>query len=150
MMLSSMILFAADDIPVWGKELVIGFAVVLFGSMLVGLVFLIRDSVRRRGKWGMNGAPTFCPNCGEAAPTVRKPANFQQALWGGCTCKECGCEFDKWGRRVLCPQCEAKLPEVARPRAGSEKDVVRSACPSCKHESILFRLSPPLYDDECD
>ena len=152
--LASMILLAAepgtDDFPLWGKILAIALCILVFGSLLIGIILVTRDSIRRRGKWGVNGAPTFCPNCGEAAPKVRKPANFQQALWGGSTCQECGCEFDKWGRRVHCPKCATKLPEVARPRAGSEKDFVLSACPSCNHESTLFRLSPPLYDDECD
>ncbi|HLW68320.1 MAG TPA: hypothetical protein VKS79_23590 [Gemmataceae bacterium] len=96
----------------------------------------------------MNGAPTFCPNCGQPAPAVRKPANFQQALWGGNTCKECGCEYDKWGRRKFCPKCTAKLPEIARPRTFSEANVVRGACPSCGHQSTLFRLLPPQYHDE--
>jgi hypothetical protein len=151
MNLSNLILLAADpadDVPLWGKALIIGFAVVMFGTLLIGLVFVIRDSMRRRGKWGVNGAPTFCPNCGDAAPTVRKPASFPQALWGGWTCKECGCEFDKWGRRIFCPKCAARLQEVSRPKPGSERDTVHGNCPSCGHQSTLFRLSRPLYDDE--
>jgi hypothetical protein len=148
MILSNILLFAADDVPLWGKALVIVFAVLLFILMLIGLALVIRDSIRRRGKWGFNGAPTFCPNCGEPAPTVRKPANYQQAAWGGWTCKECGCQFDKWGRRIFCPKCAVKLPEVARPKQGSAVNKVRGSCAGCGHESTLFRLTIAQYDDE--
>jgi DNA-directed RNA polymerase subunit RPC12/RpoP len=41
-----------------------------------------------------------CPSCGEAAPFVRIPKNFRQFMWGGNTCKKCGCEFDKWERKI--------------------------------------------------
>ena len=37
-----------------------------------------------------------CPNCGANLPTVRRPRNLRQALWGGWTCETCGKEFDKW------------------------------------------------------
>jgi hypothetical protein len=37
-----------------------------------------------------------CPNCYAPLPTVRKPQNLNQVLWGGWTCKNCGSEFDKW------------------------------------------------------
>jgi hypothetical protein len=148
---SNIVLFAADsgadDPPLWGKILIIALALLVFGSLLFGLVLVIRDSVRRRGRWGINGSPTFCPNCGEATPTVRKPASFQQALWGGCMCKECGCEFDKWGRRIHCPKCAAKLPEVSRPKRSAEENSVRGICSGCGHQSTLFRLSPSQYDD---
>jgi hypothetical protein len=144
MILANMTLLAAepgaDDIPLWGKFLVSALSVLVFGSLLIGIILVTRDSIRRRGKWGVNGATTLCPNCGEAASTVRKPASFQQALWGGCTCKECGCEFDKWGRRVHCPKCAAKLPEAARPKPSTDLSAIRGTCRSCGHESIIFRL----------
>jgi len=41
-----------------------------------------------------------CPECGEPVPVVRRPANLRQALWGGATCRNCGVEFDKFGRLV--------------------------------------------------
>ena len=28
---------------------------------------------------------------------VRAPQTWQQAMWGGSTCRTCGCEVDKWG-----------------------------------------------------
>jgi hypothetical protein len=72
-------------------------AVMVFGTLLLGLVFVIRDTIRGKGRWGINLKQTFCKECGEPAPAIRKPASLSQALWGGWTCEECGLELDKWG-----------------------------------------------------
>ena len=39
-----------------------------------------------------------CSECGTPIPAVRQPKNWREALWGGWTCRNCGCEFDRWGR----------------------------------------------------
>ena len=44
--------------------------------------------------------PQSCDVCGAPMPTVRKPANWRQALWGGWTCPVCHSEFDRWGRNL--------------------------------------------------
>ena len=67
---------------------------------LVVAVLAVRDTVRRRGRWGINTRKVYCAECGAPAPLVRVPANWRQALWGGCTCTECGLEYDKWGQAV--------------------------------------------------
>jgi hypothetical protein len=41
-----------------------------------------------------------CPQCTTPFPRLRWPVNRRQALWGGNTCRRCGCEIDRWGRRV--------------------------------------------------
>jgi hypothetical protein len=41
-----------------------------------------------------------CPECGEPLPTIRKPSNWRQALWGGWSCPNCGSELDRWGRTI--------------------------------------------------
>ena len=41
-----------------------------------------------------------CPTCGEPFPTLRRPKNFRQMMWGGWTCEKCGSEFDKWLKPV--------------------------------------------------
>ncbi len=76
-------------------------------GFLLGLVALgglaLRDSIRGRGRWGVNFkglAGAGCPECGESMPPVRVPKNMNQMLWGGWTCSECGCEVDKWGKKV--------------------------------------------------
>ena len=80
--------------------LVIAICAVVFIPLLVGLVLVIRDTVRKKGRWGINTNQVYCPRCGEWAPAVRAPRNLRQMLWGGWTCERCGQEFDKWGEPV--------------------------------------------------
>lgn len=61
---------------------------------------IIKDTLRREGKWGFNMTPTNCPKCNAPLPAVRKPTTFKQGLWGGWTCQKCGCEVDKWGKEM--------------------------------------------------
>src|ERR1044071_146803 len=45
---------------------------------------VVRDTMRKRGRWGVNVkglAGMDCPECGEALPAVRKPQNLNQTLW---------------------------------------------------------------------
>lgn len=42
--------------------------------------------------------PAKCEKCGREQPKVRKPANMQQAMWGGYTCEGCGSELDGRGK----------------------------------------------------
>lgn len=79
---------------------VVSLAVVMALALGVGAVLVVRDTVRKRGRWGINLRPVRCPKCGEPAPVVRRPRNRRQALWGGCTCQGCGTEYDKWGQPV--------------------------------------------------
>lgn len=72
--------------------LAVGFAVVI-----LGLLFLMWP---KSGKLGINTRTVHCPRCGTKAPLVRKPANLRQALWGGWTCADSRCEFDKYGSEV--------------------------------------------------
>lgn len=48
----------------------------------------------------LSPTPVNCPECDTPPPAVRFPGNLRQAIWGGNSCKLCGCEYDKWGRRV--------------------------------------------------
>lgn len=41
-----------------------------------------------------------CPKCNEPLPQRRKPASRRQMLWGGWTCRRCGCELDRKGREM--------------------------------------------------
>ncbi len=54
----------------------------------------------RKGAWGINLKKTCCPQCGLRVPRWRRPANERQALWGGWTCSKCGCEMDKYGKKI--------------------------------------------------
>jgi len=66
----------------------------------VVLLFTVIDTVRGKGRWGINPGPAKCPACGTAAPTFRKPKNFRQSMWGGWTCASCGLELDKWATPI--------------------------------------------------
>jgi hypothetical protein len=89
------------------------------GAILLFLV--VRDTCRRRGRWGINlqglgGAD--CPRCGESQPAVRVPRSLNQALWGGWTCPGCDSEIDKWGREVPGESDQQQSKPDARERRG--------------------------------
>jgi hypothetical protein len=84
----------------WAVLALVGFAIAVTLVMAAGATLVVRDTVRRRGRWGINLNPVRCPACGEPAPAVRVPRNRHQALWGGHTCGACGQEYDKWGQAV--------------------------------------------------
>ncbi len=82
--------------------LILGIAcsVTFVAVLLFGLVMVVVGTMLRKTPFGINLKPVDCPHCGERAPARRKPANMRQTLWGGCTCSNCGCEFDKWGNPI--------------------------------------------------
>jgi hypothetical protein len=73
-------------------------AAIVFGALAVGLVLVVRDTVRQSGRWGINLAKVACPECGAPAPLARMPDSSDQAMWGGHTCSQCGTRYDKWGK----------------------------------------------------
>ena len=84
---------------------------IVVGLLAVGGFLVLRDTIRGRGRWGVNGKPVYCPECGAQAPVVRQPKNRRQMLWGGCTCEECGTEYDKWGHRLEDEDNENREPD---------------------------------------
>ena len=71
------------------------------GAVFLGLVVLVvRATIRRTGRWGINLRARTCPVCGMPSPGVRLPHSLRQALWGGWTCTQCGAELDKWGVKI--------------------------------------------------
>lgn len=69
------------------------------GGVIAALVVIVRGT-RRRDAMGINFKSIQCPKCGTPVPLVRAPSSFRQAMWGGCSCRKCGTEIDKWGRDV--------------------------------------------------
>jgi hypothetical protein len=63
---------------------------------LMGL-FLYHQT-RIKGRYGLGPLNIRCPACDTPQPFIRKPTSVRQALFGGYTCKACGCEIDKYGR----------------------------------------------------
>jgi hypothetical protein len=80
--------------------LVISLSVAFFGLLAAGAFLVARDTIRQRGRWGICLRKAQCLKCGEPAPVVRMPANWNQTLWGGWTCSQCGFELDKFGNPV--------------------------------------------------
>ena len=115
------------SVGVLGMIVAIALGVVVFGLLAVGAMLMIRDTIRRRGNWGINLKPGPCSQCGTPMPMIRKPANWRQAMWGGWTCAECGLELDKWGRPV-----EGQVPgkwEVLRAVEDAEQSERRTRRP---------------------
>jgi hypothetical protein len=48
----------------------------------------------------LNLRPVLCPQCGTKAPFVRLPRSLRQLVFGGWTCRACGCRMNRWGERV--------------------------------------------------
>lgn len=70
----------------------------LFVLLLAVGVLLVQGSLNKT-KWGINFKPTKnCPTCQNPFPRgMRIPADAEEAMWGGWTCKQCGTKVDKWG-----------------------------------------------------
>jgi len=68
--------------------------------LVIGAVLVVGGTIRKN-RWGINLEQVDCPRCKQPMPQVRKPASVSQALWGGGTCQQCGCEVDKWGREIV-------------------------------------------------
>jgi len=88
-----------NQLEIIGTVAAIALSIILFGALAVGLVAVIVGTITKN-RFGLNFRPVKCPECGAPAPVVRAPKNWNQSLFGGCTCAECGCEYDKWGRPV--------------------------------------------------
>ncbi|WP_298420294.1 hypothetical protein [uncultured Kordia sp.] len=46
----------------------------------------------------INTKTVNCPKCREEQPKIRKPKGWYEILWGGNTCKNCGCKMDRFGK----------------------------------------------------
>lgn len=82
---------------------VLAVVLAMFAGLLLLLLLVVRDTIRKRGRWGLNFKSwegTDCPRCGSSLPPAQFPKTFRQALWGGWTCDDCGCAIDKWGREI--------------------------------------------------
>jgi hypothetical protein len=71
-------------------------------AFLFGLVLVVHGSAVRND-WGLNPNPVSCPRCDTQLSQIKIPKSLRQALWGGYTCPNCGCEVDKWGRETAPP-----------------------------------------------
>jgi len=74
---------------------------ILCDGFLFLLFLIFRDSIRKQGNWGIPFKKATCPQCETKSPFSRIPTSFRQAMWGGWSCSNCGCEMDKWGKEIL-------------------------------------------------
>ena len=82
------------------NNIAIAFSVIVLGLSFIGCYLAARDTYWQKGRWGPKKEPLSCRQCDTLAPVIRLPKNPDQALWGGWTCCECGCEYDRWGNPV--------------------------------------------------
>ena len=50
--------------------------------------------------FGINLKKVNCPQCKIEQPVIRKPKGWREILFGGYTCKVCGCKMDKFGEKL--------------------------------------------------
>ena len=81
---------------IWTKGRYIAVGVILVG--VVSLAMGIIKKIKKVSEVSLKKA--LCPDCGAEQPRVRKPKNWRQALWGGHTCSSCGCEMDRFGKKI--------------------------------------------------
>lgn len=73
--------------------------IIVVALFVLGACLVIYGTIVKN-RWGVNFRRLSCPNCGTQMAQVRAPSSTGQGLWGGCTCPKCGCQMDKWGRRL--------------------------------------------------
>jgi hypothetical protein len=115
--------------------LVILVGLTVAGLLLTGAVLIIRDTIRKRGRWGIPLEAVSCARCGDPVPLVRMPASVRQALWGGWTCPRCGLENDKWGR----PADGMPIPPTATEHYRRGKSVASTANPDIQKPALDIR-----------
>lgn len=58
----------------------------------------LRDTIRRRGMYGINFRRIVCPQCGTRLRRGITNPDWKELCYGGWTCHECGIELSQWGR----------------------------------------------------
>jgi len=74
----------------WVSWLYLGTAV---GACLVPLLLPVALGIGYR-------SPMACPGCGATLPMPRWPTSMRQFLLGGWTCRACGCEVNRRGKKI--------------------------------------------------
>jgi hypothetical protein len=85
-----------------GEPLVAGIVVsIALGAVVWWCVFtaglVVRDSIDRRGMWGINFKRRVCSQCGTPMRRLTHPT-WREVAYGGWTCHECGLELNQFGR----------------------------------------------------
>lgn len=72
---------------------------IMFSIFTIGVGVVVFGTIQKK-RFGINFARTNCPQCAASLPMIRRPLTVEQSTWGGWTCRNCGTEIDKWGRRM--------------------------------------------------
>lgn len=92
-------LLLSGEPPPAGKIVSIAFHMLVWWSFVFFFGLIMRDTIRRGGRWAINLKLSVCPQCGTSLRTMRFLIWLQRTF--GCwTCHECGFELTKWGRPV--------------------------------------------------
>ncbi|HTK84155.1 MAG TPA: hypothetical protein VL625_03625 [Patescibacteria group bacterium] len=78
--------------------------IILFSAFIGSIAAkrLLHKPSQEKTKMGINTKPVReCPKCGNRFPIVRIPADAEEALYGGNTCRKCGFKIDKWGKERI-------------------------------------------------
>lgn len=68
----------------------------VFGVITGGALLMAYAAAK--SPFGLNFDPVKCPRCGTQQAAFRRPASFRQAMLGGFTCPNCGCDMDRQGK----------------------------------------------------
>lgn len=69
------------------------FAIIVLSSSIAVVVIVLSVLAKR--------LPAHCSRCGAQLPSIRKPANLRQVMWGGWTCPACHAELDRRGEVIV-------------------------------------------------
>ncbi len=76
--------------------------IMIFGIILIVFVgFFLFRLLSMTGHMSIRHKVIYCPDCKLKAPLLRKAKNFRELFFGGWTCKKCGCEFDRYGNKII-------------------------------------------------
>ncbi len=75
----------------------------LVAAALGGGMLFLRKQLAAKSRWGVGALQADCPRCRTPLPIIRAPGSLHETLWGGWTCKQCGCQVDKYGRERVAP-----------------------------------------------
>lgn len=93
---SSQHVFSQADLPVIMVCPMILSAEVWVIVFFAGLI--LRDTIRRRGPYGINFKRIVCPQCGARLRRGITSPDWKERWYGGWMCHECGIELSQYGR----------------------------------------------------
>jgi hypothetical protein len=64
-----------------------------------GWMATLKPTSRFAQKYGINLRAVYCPKCGKKQSRVRAPKDYEEAMFGGSTCPDCGTRMNKYGQK---------------------------------------------------